>query len=109
MIDTGGGGERLMAEVFALSEFGQGAGIVFADIGWTDPASHPFHVVPGNITETEEGWQVGDRSVRIAFDGEDMHANWQVWRDLPAGMRFNPDACLQEIKRSGILSTADTT
>lgn len=108
MIDTGEGGERLMAEVFALSEFGQSHGIVFADVGWPEATSHPFHIVPGRITEDEEGWRVGDRQVRIAFEGEQLNASWGLWQQWRsnAGKAFDRAACVEEIKLSGILDTA---
>jgi hypothetical protein len=105
VIDTGMGGERLMAEVFALSEFGQGAGIVFADTGWPDPGSHPFHIIPGEITEDDDDWRVGDRPVRIAFEGEQLYESWQLWKQLASDS--DRAQCLGAIKHSGIMATAE--
>jgi hypothetical protein len=100
VIDTVEGGERLMAEFFRLKS----GGIVFADIGWPEASSHPFHVIRGKARETEDGWAVGEHPVRIAFAGEQLFADWkdwQAWRASPRGLAFDRQCCLKDMRAQG--------
>lgn len=97
VIDTIAGGERLMAEFFRLKS----GGIVFADIGWPEASSHPFHVIRGKPREIEDGWAIGEHAIRIAFSGEQFFVDWTdwlAWRASPRGRAFDRQRCLAELR-----------
>lgn len=105
VIETGIGGARLMAEIFLLPDR---PGVVFVDIGWPASVSHAYHVVEGEVRETDEGWRIGDKRVRVAFPGERLYAEHQEWlRIVPAlGDAGTRERCWADILQSGVLERA---
>lgn len=74
VVDTIDGGERLLAELFLHPQ-----GLVFADVGWHEAVSHPFHLLRGRLVRKTH-WRVGRHDIRIAFEGETLFENWRGWR-----------------------------
>ena len=101
VIETGEGGDRLAAEIFRTA-----GGIAFADIGWPDATWNPYHLLDGDVRETDDGWRVGDTPVRIAFDGEQLFndwADWNAWRGSDSGAKFDRERCLEELRLQGLV------
>jgi len=74
--------------------------MIFADLGWPTATSNPFHYVKGFAHETEDGWAIGNSKVRIAFEGEQLFADynaWLQWRASEEGKPFDRQACWREI------------
>ena len=98
VIDTGDGGERLMAELFEHPQ-----GIVFADIGWPDSPGHPFHTIEGDVVRVGE-WRVGQHEIRVAFEGEKLYKEWlrwQAWRETPQGRKADTASALENARADG--------
>lgn len=89
----------------ALADLGDGR-VFFADIGWPESSSHPFHVLQGRAAETAEGWRIGRIPVRVAAAGEQLHqdwARWQAWRRSDEGRRFAPELALETARAEGLV------
>lgn len=88
--------DRVVAEIFPHAD-----GIVFADIGFCDPlySGHPFHLVEGELTATDNDneWKVGDATIRVPTQDESFYLEWQNW--IEAKKDF---VCTRELARKGI-------
>lgn len=106
--ETEHGGARLIAEFFDLKARMPVSGIVFADTGWPNATSNPFHILEGEISEDDDGWLVGSVRIRIAAEGEPLYANWHAWLAYRAGegKEFDRDRCLSEILRADLFEHA---
>lgn len=80
-IDLGEGNRRIMAELFLAV-----GGIVFADIGWSDPlcSFNPFHYVKGRVSE-EDPWFIGDHEIFKITRDDDLYHQWECWERAKAG------------------------
>jgi len=68
------GGQRYCAETFIVPE-----GIVFLDIGWDTGSSHGIHMIKGAVPEGDEPWQVGDATIRILDEYDDVMGDAMLW------------------------------
>lgn len=98
-----------MVEIFDHPE-----GIVFADVGWPfAPASHPFHIVRGQLIEVEPRaeedlatWQIGGAEIRQIEHGDPLAHEWNrwhLWRESPAGTKATRELCRRQMVEGGFL------
>src|SRR5215472_2966588 len=78
-------------------------GLIFADTGWPDATSHPFHVVKGEV-HGEGPWYIGAVRVREITHGDSLAEAWHTWqayRQSPDGQWATPERARQAMVDGG--------
>ena len=99
LIDHPQGGIRPCAEIFRHP-----LGIVFLDIGWTDPygGRHPAHIVEGEVSGSGP-WKVGEIELREIVAGDQVFEEWNDWLQLRGPTGATREAAEVMLREQGYL------
>lgn len=93
---------RIMAHAFVEGDI-----VVFADIGWDQPAhpGHPFHRLEGQV-QGEGPWRVGSVDLVEIEHGDPLAEEWNAWlayRQSTEGAGATRPAARAALKQEGLL------